>query len=85
MGYIPARDHGAVARTGPAVAWRLGIAVTIAATLALPHTGPIGDGRFAERLAWMIPVLAVRLGLVGLLVVAALGVRRRLSAAVPAA
>lgn len=75
------RGHGAGLRTGPAVAWRLGAAVTVAATFALPHTGLIGDGLFTARLEWMVPVLLARLGLVALLVVAAQGVRRRLTQA----
>lgn len=69
-----------VLRTAPIVLWRIGVAATIAAAVALPHADLFGGDRFRVRLRWMEPILAARLALVVLLVLALIGLRRRVHA-----
>ncbi len=52
---------GEVLRTTPLVLWRIGVAATIGAAVALPHADLFDEGRFGARLRWMEPVLAARL------------------------
>ncbi|WP_238017299.1 hypothetical protein KZZ52_25415 [Dactylosporangium sp. AC04546] len=70
-------DPNPVLRTTPIVLWRIGIAATVAAAVALPRATVFEPGAFATRLHWMIPILVARLALTALVMAALFGVRRR--------
>ncbi|WP_432988455.1 hypothetical protein [Dactylosporangium sp. CA-233914] len=71
------RDLGAdpapVLRTTPMTLWQVGAAVTLVTAFVLPKADLMATGAFGERLRWMVPIVAVRLGLAVVLVAAVSG------------